>query len=149
MRMHKPTCLFQNFHALIRVVIIMLSSRKKSKIWSTYFVVKEDAHLVECNKCKEQISQGGRNYKTFNTMNLVQHLRKHGKEFKKHKKEKDVTVLEESQTMKQLSLEETEDMIRPWNCNDLCAQITCCLVKMVALDSQPFLLSRTVDSYVC
>ena len=40
---------------------------------------------------------------------------------------------------KQLLLEETEDCIRPWNVNDLCAQqITCCLVEMIAWDSQLF-----------
>ena len=76
-----------------------MSSGRKS-----YFVVKEDAHFVECNKCKEQISRGGRNSKTFNTTNLVQHLRKHSKEFKKYEKEKDANALKESQTLKQLSL---------------------------------------------
>ena len=98
----------------------MLFSRKKSKIWS-YCVVKEDAHFVECNKCKERISRGGRNSKTFNTMNLVQHLQKHSEEFKKYEKGKNANALKESQTLKQLSLEETEDRIRPWNINNSCA----------------------------
>ena len=71
--------------------------------------------------------------------NLVQHLRKHSEEFKKYEKEKDANALKESQTPKQLSLEETEDRIRPWKVNDPRAQrITRCLVEMVALDSQPF-----------
>ena len=96
--------------------------------------MKEDAHFVECNKCKEQISGG--------MTNLVQHLRKHSEEFKKYEKEKDANALKE---WKQLSLEETEDRIRPWKVNDPRAQqITRRLVEMVALDSQ--LLSRTVDS---
>ena len=84
--------------------------------------MKEDAHFVECNKCKEQISRGGRNSKTFNTTNLVQHLWKHSEEFKKYEKEKDANALKESQTPKQLSLEETEDRIRPWKVNDSRAQ---------------------------
>ena len=63
----------------------MSSGRKKSEIWS-YFVVKEDAHFVECNKCNEQISRGGKNSKIFNTTNLVQDLRKHSEEFKKYEK---------------------------------------------------------------
>ena len=90
----------------------MSSVRKKSEIWS-YFVIKEDAHFVECKKCKEQISRGGRNSRTFNTTNLVQHLRKHSEEFKQYQKEKETNTLKESQTPKQLSLEETEDRIRP------------------------------------
>jgi len=92
----------------------MVSGRRKSEMWS-YFTVKEDAHYAECNKCKEQISRGGRNTKTFNKTNLVQHLRKHKDEFKKYEKEKDTNALKESQTLKQLSLEGAEDRVRPKN----------------------------------
>ena len=73
----------------------------------------------------------------------MQHLRKHSEEFKQYQKEKETGALKESQTPKQLSLEETEDRIRPWKIDNPRAQrITCRLVEMVALD---FLLSRTVD----
>ena len=107
-------------------------------MWS-YFTVKEDAHYAECNKCKEKISRVGRNSITFNMTNLVQHLRKHNDEFKKYEKEKETNSLKESQTPKQLSLEEAEDRVRPWSVNDSHSQrVTCRLVEMVALDCQPF-----------
>jgi len=67
----------------------MASGRRKSEIWS-YFTVKENAHYVKYNKCKEQISQGGRNTKIFNTTNLVQYLQKHKK---KYETEKDTNSL--------------------------------------------------------
>ena len=72
----------------------MSYGKKKFEIWS-YFVVKEDMHFVECNKCKEQISWGGRKSKTFNTTNLVQHLQKHSEEFKKYEKENDANAHKE------------------------------------------------------
>jgi len=48
---------------------------KCSPIWD-YFVVKEDSRFVECNKCHLSISRGGATMKTFNTSNLIKHLRK-------------------------------------------------------------------------
>jgi len=78
----------------------MMASRRKSEIWS-YFTVKEDAHYAECNKYNEKISWEGRNSKTFNATNLIQHLQKHSK----YEKEKETNVLKESQTPKQLSFE--------------------------------------------
>ena len=116
----------------------MSTGRKKSEIWS-YFIVTEDAHYAECKKCKVKISRGDRNTKTFNTTNLVQHLRKHSEEFKKFEKEKADNASNQAKTPQQLSLPETEDRVKPWNINDPRAQrITRRLVEMIALDSQPF-----------
>jgi len=116
----------------------MSAGRRKSEILS-YFVVTADAHYVECKKCQEKISRGDRNTKTFNTTNLVQHLRKHSEEFKKYEKEKADNASKQAKAPQQLSFPETEDCIKPWNVNDPRAQrITCRLVEMIALDNQPF-----------
>lgn len=61
---------------------------KKSPIWS-FYSVGEDSRYAICKTCAQSVSRGGKNAKTFNTSNLVQHLKsKHQdnyKEFEKHK----------------------------------------------------------------
>ena len=101
---------------------MIAKSSKKSPIWD-YFTVKEDAHYAEYNICQLSISQGGKNTKTFNTTNLVQHLRsKHIAEFKKYQKaQEERTKTAEQQTSssnKQLTFEATEDCLKLWNSCD-------------------------------
>lgn len=48
-----------------------------SLVWK-YCTVKEgDEKLAICNSCKAEISRGGTTSKTFNTTNLIRHLRNH------------------------------------------------------------------------
>ena len=50
---------------------------KESSIWS-FFVVHNDCVCnAKCNDCLERVSRGGKTMKTFNTSNLVTHLKKH------------------------------------------------------------------------
>ena len=49
-------------------------STKRSPIWD-YFKVGEDTKLAICNACGQSISHGGKTMKTFNTTNLVYHIR--------------------------------------------------------------------------
>jgi len=59
----------------------------------SYFMIKPDAHFVECNTCKAEVSRGGKNSKTFNTTNIVNHLKaKHADEYKKYETEKAAEV---------------------------------------------------------
>ena len=86
-------------------------------------MVKEDACYVECNICELSISRGGKNTKTFDMTNLVQHLRsKHIAEFKKYQKpQEEKTKIAEQQTSsnnKQLTLKATEDRVKLWNSCD-------------------------------
>ena len=48
--------------------------QKKAAVWS-FFTVQEDSRLASCNTCKQAISCGGKMAKTFNTTNLVLHLK--------------------------------------------------------------------------
>ena len=55
--------------------------RKKSPIWE-HFVVGEDTEFALCRICKQSVSCGGCNTKTYNTTNLVQHLKaKHSEQY--------------------------------------------------------------------
>ena len=60
-------------------------SRKTSPIWN-YFEVGEDTKFANCNICKEPVSRGGKTTKTFNTSNLVGHLKKHSEQYGEYEK---------------------------------------------------------------
>ena len=112
---------------------------KRSPIWD-YFTVNEDAHYAVCNVCQISISRGGKNTKTFNTTNIVQHLKsKHIDEFKKYQRAQAGKIAEQqTNSTKQLTLEAAEDRVKLWNCSDPQAQrITHRIGEMVALDCQP------------
>ena len=49
-------------------------SKTISPIWD-YFKVAEDSKYAICNSCGESISRGGKSTKTFNTTNLVYHMK--------------------------------------------------------------------------
>ena len=110
-------------------------------------MVKEDEHYMVCNICQQHISRGGKNTKTYNTTNIVQHLKsKHMDEFKKYVREQEGKIAEQKTIKnKQLTLGATEDHVRLWNPSDPRAQrITHCIGEMVALDCQP--LSMVEDT---
>ena len=113
---------------------------KCSPIWD-YFVVKEDSRFVECNKCHLSISRGGTTTKTFNTSNLIQHLRsKHINDFKKYEEaqEEKSAQRKESNQRKQLTLEVMQDRVKMWSGSDPRAKkLTYRVAEMVALDCQP------------
>ena len=68
----------------------MAAFKKKSAIW---FTIKKDVHFAECNTCKAEVSRGGKNSKTFNTTNIVNHLKvKHVNKDKKYEAEKAAKV---------------------------------------------------------
>ena len=52
----------------------MKMSKKQSPIWE-FFIVGEDIRLAKCDDCGEHISRGGKTTSTYNTMNLVYHLK--------------------------------------------------------------------------
>ena len=86
---------------------------KRSPIWN-YFTVNEDAHYAVCNVCQISISLGGKNTKTFNTTNIMQHLKsKHIDEFKKYQRAQARKIAEQqTNNTKQLTLEAVEDRVK-------------------------------------
>ena len=51
-----------------------------SIVWDFFKVSEEDSSLVICNKCSKRVPRGGRNSTSFNTSNLISHL-KHNHRF--------------------------------------------------------------------
>lgn len=48
--------------------------KKRSPIWQ-HFVEAEDEQYAICKHCKQEVSRGGKNRKTYNTTNLINHLK--------------------------------------------------------------------------
>ena len=121
------------------------SSRKRSPIWS-FFSVAEDTKYAICNSCKQKVSRGGSTTKTFNTSNLLCHLKtKHGalelKEFEKLKETDSQNIERTISTAepKQLTIQQAQNRSRAWDVNDAQAQtIHRRIAEMIALDCQPF-----------
>ena len=122
-------------------------SEKRSPIWE-YFKVAEDSHYAICNatNCSKSVSRGGQTTKTFNTSNLVYHLKSKHKELHEEylrklsdgKLAKDVIFRPASQSnSKQLTLPD----MRKWDVSDPRAQtIHFRIAEMIALDYQPISL---------
>ena len=112
-------------------------SKKRSPIWD-YFTVTEDTRYVHCNSCNDKISCGGKTTKTFNTTNLVYHLKnKHAEQYSEYQKKLAKQLREETLTSlsnnRQLTLQET----RKCDINDVHAQqIHTRIGEMITLDYQ-------------
>ena len=106
-------------HLVAKEGSVMTGKTKKSPIWS-FFVIGEDSKYMECNACGQKVSHGGRIMKTFNTSNLVGHLKsKHREEYKEFEKLK---AGEERPTTsakpRQLTLQESDERVHVWDVND-------------------------------
>lgn len=101
--------------------------RVKAIIWDYFKVSERNQHFAICQDCKNEVSRGGSTVKTFNTSNLINHLRReHPTDFKDYEEKKKVQELKEKEAaekntwkdpkvkgMKQLSLAETEARVKP------------------------------------
>jgi len=48
--------------------------RVKAVIWSYFVVLERNEHFSVCQLCNENVSQGVKTVKTFNTSNMIDHL---------------------------------------------------------------------------
>ena len=118
---------------------------KRAVIWAYYTLDPEDTKFAKCNTCGEKVSRGGNSAKSHNTTNLVNHVKKKHTEVFHEFTEKRLQSENESgkgnkkSLLKQTTLLEARDRVKPWDVNDKRAQlIHCRIVEMIALDSQPF-----------
>ena len=121
----------------------MSSARKKSCIWS-FFSLDEDTKYALCDNCKQKLSRGGATTKTYNTSNLVSHLKfKHPDLYQRFESQKaqetEEPTTSTSAKAKQISIFESSDRVRIWDINDPRAQRVHRLIgEMIAIDNQPF-----------
>ena len=121
-------------------------SKRRSPIWD-YFVVAEDTTVASCKVCCETISRGGKCAKTFNTSNMVYHLKvKHSSEYADYKKKDDsLKAVKASSSSCSKPVQHSQHSVvaktRQWDINDPQASaIHRRLVEMIAVDCQPFLI---------
>ncbi|XP_011409510.1 PREDICTED: zinc finger BED domain-containing protein 4-like, partial [Amphimedon queenslandica] len=124
-----------------------MATRKRSPIWQ-FFVECEDTRFARCKDCSENVSRGGKTTKTYNTSNLVIHLKKHSllysdylEKKKRFDEECEMTAAGPSGagTSKQVTLQESYNRARPWDINDKrSVRVHQKIGEMIALDFQPF-----------
>ena len=117
-------------------------AKKHSVIWE-FFSVCEDTKYAICNTYQMKVSRGGGSTKSYTTTNLVSHLVKHpdvNKQYIEWKSAQEAPPIKETHKRKieqQLSLEETQELSKPWDMNDARSQ---CVHKrigeMLAVDCQ-------------
>ena len=131
------------------------SSWKRSSIWA-FFTTAENTNFAKCSVCLKEVLRGGHSTKSYTTTNLVNHLKsKHPKEYKNYEelkvtKEKEINSKDQQSngneaTLKQVTLPEARDLLKPWDINDHRAKsIHIKIAEMIALDCQPYSLVNDV-----
>ena len=129
-----------------------LKSVWQSPVWQ-FFVIADDIKYAKCNACDELVGRGGASTKTFNTTNLVNHLKaRHGEEFQKFQKikkdketQREVAKSDRTQGrstqlggLRQLTLQ-AAGQNSVWGINDPRAlHIHRKIGEMISVDNQPF-----------
>ena len=126
----------------------MVVRTKRAEIWNYFTVDVEEVKFARCNTCSDKVSRGGNTAKSFNTTNLVNHLKKQHTEVYEEFTEKNDQSLEKGKqksSLKQMTLREARDRVKSWDINDSRAQVMHRrVIGMVALDSLPFSIVEDV-----
>jgi len=72
--------------------------RVKAVIWDYFEISESNVRFAVCKLCSNDISCGGSSAKTYNTSNLINHLKRdHSVDFKDYEKKKKVQELNEKE----------------------------------------------------
>lgn len=122
-----------------------------SAVWSFFTVSEEDTRKAVCNTCKVEVMRGRSRVKSFNTTNLISHLKNHHPEVHSHCQKADaanvsqqakaitavavaVTATAGGSPIKQV-LDQTKKFAKD---SAKARSITNKVMEMIALDNQPF-----------
>ena len=122
----------------------------RSPVWN-FFSLAEDTKYAVCKKCDQFVSRGGGTTKSYNTTNLVAHLKSnHSDEYLKFtelksKKDTDRETARRDRVssggiggLRQLTLHGSKQRVQQWDINDSRATALHKKVgEMIALDCQP------------
>lgn len=101
-----------------------------STVWENYTVKDGQQRIAICNKCKAEVSRGGATIKSFNTTNLIRHLRNH------HSAE--YAAFEASNRAKAKAKEPANGPLLALMSSEKSKATTRKLMEFMALDDQPF-----------
>ncbi|KAK0147026.1 Zinc finger BED domain-containing protein 4 [Merluccius polli] len=124
---------------------LQFSRAEMSCVWSFFKVSEEDPRYAVCNDCEGRVMRGGVRVKSFNTTNLITHLKnKHPEAFKeyekltnaKQRKKSDATMAAApvGSPIEQV-LEKTKKFHKD---HQKQKALTVAIAKMIAVDDQPF-----------
>ena len=117
-----------------------------SPVWQYYKVSEKDNTFAVCNVCSKVVPRGGTHPRSFNTTNLIRHLKAcHIKEFEEFTKlasakaDKDNERATSSQTpLTQLTVTETLNRHQPYsNDNKRRKELNAKVMEFICLDQQP------------
>ena len=114
-----------------------------SAVWAYFTVSREDTRIAVCNTCKVEVMRGGCRVKSFNTINLMSHLKNRHPEV--HKQCQEANVASKQAKTKtataavgspiQQALDKTKKFAKD---SAKAKSITNKVMEMIALDNQPF-----------
>ena len=127
----------------------MAMLKKKSPIWDYFTIDDDQTHIAICKECRHKVSRGGKDTKSYNTTNLIQHLKaNHSEQFKifqekataaKAAVEEAIATDDKKSRKRQLTMEDCDDQVKIWDTNDVRSQrITRYIGEMLYLDFRPF-----------
>jgi len=103
-----------------------------SAVWKYFNINDDNPHMADCKLCSAKISRGGTKSSTYNTSNMIKHLKL------KHKSEHGEFAASSNVSTQQPTLQQTfarrEKMTRD---NPRVKQITEVLTQFIVLDDQP------------
>ena len=117
----------------------------KAVIWDYFSINDDNDKFASCAVCKDRVSHGGSCVKSFNTTNLIDHLKKkHPSDYADYK-EKKIRELKEKEkrkeqaALRQLTMIDAETKVKVWDINNPHAvRIHKLVGEMIATDNQPF-----------
>lgn len=113
-----------------------------SEVWKHSKIETEASPTASCNVCKADVPRGGKNRASFNTTNLIRHLRNnHKQQHSEYIAAKEAATT----TLKQPTLSETLKRKEklPENC-ERAKKITAKIAEFIALDDQPLSVTENV-----
>lgn len=118
-----------------------------SSVWSFFKVSEEDNRYAICNGCECRVMRGGVRVKSFNTTNLITHLKnKHPEAYKEYenlsnaqKHLKKPAANATAATLVGSPIEQALEKTKKFHKNHLKQKaLTMAITKMIAVDDQPF-----------
>ena len=88
--------------------------RVKAVVWDFFTVRDYSDKFASCNTCKDSVSRGGSSAKSFNTTNLIDHIKKkHAEEYSQYLEKKKIRDIKEQENRKELAAFKQLTMVTP------------------------------------
>ena len=127
-------------------------NRKSSPLWEHFTINSTDQSKVTCNQCGQSVSRGGNSQVSFNTTNLLTHLRRHHSAILKQVQDAQAqqkaacssTATVGACSVKQPTVTQSFERAKVWDINDTRAvRVNRLVAEFIASDDMPFQLASS------